>query len=162
MKIQKHLLVVLLLASASVYAGDVSINMPGISVNANQNTGSNANVSVKAPGASVSAVQGNNSGKQAAPADGVRMTGNDMSKSTQCNGQPVYIQGNGNQISLSGTCPQVRVNGNDNQITVAQLGKVQVVGNDNQVKWAQALNGQKPLVQSSGNDNQVSRQTSAE
>ncbi|MFZ6870696.1 DUF3060 domain-containing protein [Undibacterium sp. Di27W] len=157
MKFQKHLLTVLLLVGASAYAGDVSVNMPGISVNANQNTGSGANVSVKAPGTSVSAVQSNSGGKQTGRADGVRMTGNDMSKSTQCNGQPVYIQGNGNQISLTGACPQVHVNGNENQVTIAQLGKVQLVGNDNQVKWTQALNGQEPQVQSSGNDNQVSR-----
>lgn len=157
MNLKKHLLTTLLLAGTSAYAGDVSVNMPGISVNANQNTGSNANVSVKVPGTSVSAVQSNSGGKQAERADVLRMTGNDMSKSTQCNGQPVYIQGNGNQISLTGSCPQVRVNGNENQVTVAQLGKVQVVGNDNQVKWAQALNGQEPQVQTSGNDNQVSR-----
>jgi|GEM_PF-1470928 len=157
MKFQKHLLAVLLLASASAYAGDVSVNMPGISVNANQNNGSNANVSVKAPGASVTAVQGNTGGKQTSRVDGVRITGNDMSKSTQCNGQPVYIQGNDNQINLTGACPQVHVNGNENKVTVAQLGKVQVVGNDNQVKWTQALSGQEPQVQSSGNDNQVSR-----
>ncbi|MEH6461916.1 DUF3060 domain-containing protein [Chitinimonas sp. JJ19] len=160
MAIQKHMLAVLLLAGSSAYnacAGDVSVNMPGISVKA-QDNGANAIVNVKTPGASVNAVQGNGPGKQARRVDGGRIMGNDMSKSTSCNGQPVSIQGNGNQISLSGACPQVNVSGNENQITIEQLGKVQVVGNDNQVRWAQALNGQKPQVQSSGNDNQISRQ----
>ena len=158
---QKHLLAVLLLAGTSAYAGDVSVNLPGISVKTNQDTGSNANVSVKAPGVSVNATQGNTGGKPVARADGGRIVGNDMSTSTQCNGQPVSIQGNGNQISLGGACPQVNVNGNENQVTVEQLGKVQVMGNDNQVRWAQALHGQKPQVQSSGNDNQISKQNSA-
>lgn len=146
---------VLLLAGSYAYAGDVSVNMPGISVKA-QDNGGKANVQM--PGVSVNAAQGNAAGKQAGRADGGRIVGNDMSKATQCNGQPVSIQGNGNQITLSGACPQVSLNGNENQITVEQLGKVQVVGNDNQVRWAQALNGQKPQVQSSGNDNQISRQ----
>ncbi|MFZ6731845.1 DUF3060 domain-containing protein [Undibacterium sp. Ji42W] len=164
MTIQKHIVTVLLLAGSSAYdayAGDVSVSLPGISVKA-QDNGANTNVNVRAPGASVNAVQGNGNGngpgKQAGRIDGGRIMGNDISKSTQCNGQPVNIQGNGNQIILNGVCPQVSVNGNENQVTIEQLGKVQVVGNDNQVRWAQALNGAKPQVQSSGNDNQISRQ----
>ncbi len=85
MTIRKHVfLAVLLLAGSYAYAGDVSVNMPGISVKA-QDNGGKANVQI--PGVSVNAAQGNAAGKQAGRGDGGRIVGNDMSKATQCNGQ---------------------------------------------------------------------------
>src|ERR1700733_3017207 len=87
------------------------------------------------------------------------------------------IAGNGNTITLTGTCTKISVMGNDNVIIVASAKEVSVMGNTNKVtigetdsiramgnknsvSWKKGITDKDkgPAVQSPGKDNKISQE----
>ena len=73
------------------------------------------------------------------------------------NPAPMTISGNGNRVTLAGSCTQVVINGNKNVIVAATVGEIVANGNGNMVSWQKAIKGSRPLLRLTGNGNKVSR-----
>lgn len=91
------------------------------------------------------------------PGMGRVLAGNDSRQSLTCKGDAMTISGNGNRVTLAGSCTQVVINGNKNVIVAATVGEIVANGNGNMVSWQKAIKGSRPLLRLTGNGNKVSR-----
>jgi hypothetical protein len=80
-------------------------------------------------------------------------------KSIDCRGRGVSVMGNGNTLTLRGTCRKVDVKGNDNVISVEAVQAIETTGNHNRVTWSRAADGESPTTSDLGNGNAIQRAT---
>jgi len=80
-------------------------------------------------------------------------------KSIDCRGRGVSVMGNGNTLTLRGTCRKVDVKGNDNVISVEAVQAIETTGNHNRVTWSRAADGDSPTTSDLGNGNAIQRAT---
>jgi hypothetical protein len=82
---------------------------------------------------------------------------NQQVKTMDCEGRAVSVQGNGNRLTLKGTCGPVTVGGNDNILDVGATTWIDTSGNRNVVKYRGLVNDKAPRITSGGTGNRVSR-----
>ncbi len=82
---------------------------------------------------------------------------NQQVKSMDCEGRAVSVQGNGNRLTLRGTCGPVTVGGNENILDVGSTTRIDTSGNRNVVKYRELVNDKAPIVTSGGTGNRVSK-----
>ncbi len=82
---------------------------------------------------------------------------NQQVKTMDCEGRAVSVQGNGNRLTLKGTCGPVTVGGNDNILDVGATTWIDTSGNRNVVKYRELVNDKAPRITSGGTGNRVSR-----
>jgi hypothetical protein len=82
---------------------------------------------------------------------------NQQVKTMECEGRAVSVQGNGNRLTLKGTCGPVTVGGNDNILDVGATTWIDTSGNRNVVKYRELVNDKAPRITSGGSGNRVSR-----
>ena len=72
-----------------------------------------------------------------------------------CKDMPVSLDGNRNDVRLTGGCQRVRVAGdhNDVHVDVAPGGTIEVTGGHNDVTWRQTAPGPKPELKDTGASN---------
>lgn len=80
-------------------------------------------------------------------------------RSIDCRGRGVSVMGNGNTLTLRGTCRKVDVKGNDNIISVEAVQAIETTGNHNRVTWSRAADGESPTTSDLGNGNAIQRAT---
>jgi len=80
-------------------------------------------------------------------------------RTIDCRGRGVSVMGNGNTLTLRGTCRKVDVKGNDNIISVEAVQAIETTGNHNRVTWNRAADGQSPSTSDLGNGNAIQRAT---
>ena len=81
------------------------------------------------------------------------------SRTIDCRGRGVSVMGNGNTLTLRGTCRKVDVKGNDNIISVEAVQAIETTGNHNRVTWNRAAEGESPTTSDLGNGNAIRRAT---
>jgi hypothetical protein len=69
----------------------------------------------------------------------------------------VFIDGNGNTITLSGECLTVALNGSSNTVMIEAVASILLNGDGNQVIWQRALTGSSPTVVRLGANNTVAQ-----
>jgi hypothetical protein len=67
------------------------------------------------------------------------------------------VTGNGNRLTLRGTCGLVSVAGNENILEVGATARIDTSGNRNVVRYRDLLDDKAPVVSSGGSGNRVSR-----
>jgi len=82
---------------------------------------------------------------------------NQQVKTMDCEGRAVSVQGNGNRLTLKGTCGPVTIGGNDNILDVGATTWIDTSGNRNVVKYRELVNDKAPRITSGGTGNRVSR-----
>jgi hypothetical protein len=82
---------------------------------------------------------------------------NQQVKSMDCEGRAVSVQGNGNRLTLRGTCGPVTVGGNENILEIGSTTRIDTSGNRNVVKYRELVNDKAPVVTSGGTGNRVSK-----
>jgi hypothetical protein len=82
---------------------------------------------------------------------------NQQVKTMDCEGRAVSVQGNGNKLTLKGTCGPVTVGGNDNILDVGATTWIDTSGNRNVVRYRELVNDKAPRITSGGTGNRVSR-----
>jgi hypothetical protein len=80
-------------------------------------------------------------------------------RTIDCRGRGVSVMGNGNTLTLRGTCRKVDVKGNDNIISVEAVQAIATTGNHNRVTWNRATEGESPSTSDLGNGNAIQRAT---
>jgi hypothetical protein len=81
----------------------------------------------------------------------------DLKTTQDCgDGKAVNINGNRNDITLTGSCGHLSLNGRGNTVHVAEVAAIDMAGHDNTLTWERGRNGAKPAVQIVGGaDNRV-------
>jgi hypothetical protein len=120
-------------------------------------------------------------GEQASPAPKERpapppivVRGNGESKSYDCKGaaiavdgdenhlslrncSKVMVNGNENDLRLEENCPALSIPGNDNVVAAGKVETISILGNENTVTWTSDSPGRKPSISNLGSGNSVSR-----
>jgi hypothetical protein len=110
----------------------------------------------KAPAVKASA--GKASGAAAAgPA--VVVSDEKSTRTIDCRGRGVTVMGNGNTLTLRGTCGKIDVKGNENIIAADTVSSIGTTGNNNRVTWSRAADGDTPGTSDLGNGNVIRRGT---
>ena len=81
------------------------------------------------------------------------VSGHDLRRTLNCNGNNVVIDANDSVLTLLGECNEVEVNGASNSITIDVVASIVVNSADNVVRWKKAAKGDKPRIvdESKGN-----------
>jgi hypothetical protein len=76
-----------------------------------------------------------------------------------CDGRPIDIASDRNDMTLTGPCQFVSVSGahNDVYIDVTPGGTIQITGDHNDVSWRQIQRGPRPNLQDRGESNTFHR-----
>jgi hypothetical protein len=98
-------------------------------------------------------------GGAAAAGPAVVVADEKATRSIDCRGRGVTVQGNGNTLTLRGTCGKLDVQGNENIISVDTVHAVSTTGNKNRVTWTRAADGETPDTSDLGNGNVIRRGT---
>ena len=69
--------------------------------------------------------------------------------------QDVTVQGDGNKVTIKGTCHALSLSGDHNHVSVASVASLALSGSSNQVSWAKASGGEKPQITDLGKNNEV-------
>jgi hypothetical protein len=85
----------------------------------------------------------------------VQYTTSRTKQTVPCDGRPIDIAGDRNDMTLTGSCQYVRVSGahNDTYIDVTPGGTIEVTGDHNDVSWRQIQPGPHPNLQDRGESN---------
>jgi hypothetical protein len=94
-----------------------------------------------------------------ASAGTLRVQSSGVTRTIECKGRSVQIDGSSNDITLLGDCPSVVVNGTGQDVKVERAGSIRVAGVGNTVVWGEALEGNRPRVRSAGINNSVRQGT---
>jgi hypothetical protein len=113
------------------------------------------------PSTSASASKGEaaKAAKPAASAAPVVVSDEKSTRTIDCRGRGITVMGNGNTLTLRGTCRKVDVQGNDNIISVDAVQAIETTGNHNRVTWNRAAEGETPSTSDLGNGNAIRRAT---
>ena len=85
----------------------------------------------------------------------VQYTTSRTKQTAPCDGRPIDIAGDRNDMTLTGPCQFVRVSGahNDIYIDVTAHGTIEITGDHNDVSWRQIQPGPHPNLQDRGQSN---------
>jgi hypothetical protein len=85
----------------------------------------------------------------------VQYTTSRTKQTVPCDGRPIDIAGDRNDMTLTGSCQYVRVSGAHNDIytDVTPGGTIEVTGDHNDVSWRQSQPGPPPNLQGRGESN---------
>jgi hypothetical protein len=137
----------------TVGSGDKKVSMGA--------SGDGASVSARkgepAPARPASSARGSSSAPSTGVGTPILVPINQQVKTMECEGRAVSIQGNGNRLTLKGTCGPVTVGGNDNILDVGATTWIDTSGNRNVVKYRELVNDKAPRITSGGSGNRVSR-----
>ena len=77
----------------------------------------------------------------------------------QCNGEPIQLDGDRTELTLSGACQFVRVTGahNDIETDIVAGGTIEITGAHNDVTWRQIDSGPAPQLLNKGESNTFHR-----
>jgi hypothetical protein len=106
-----------------------------------------------------SAAQKSSGSSSSSSAPPVVVSDEKATKTIDCRGRGVSVMGNGNTLTLRGTCRKVDVKGNDNIISVEAVQAIETTGNHNRVTWNRAAEGESPSTSDLGNGNAIQRAT---
>lgn len=82
---------------------------------------------------------------------------NGLTKTIDCGGGKVSVNGNDNKITVTGSCRELSVMGNQNSVVIESVSLISVMGNQNKVVWKRAEGQKKPSVNNLGNKNSVKK-----
>jgi hypothetical protein len=82
---------------------------------------------------------------------------NALTKTIDCAGGKVSVNGNDNKITVTGSCRELSVMGNQNSVTIESVSLISVMGNQNKVVWKRAEGQKKPSVNNLGVKNSVKK-----
>jgi hypothetical protein len=82
---------------------------------------------------------------------------NQQVRTMECEGRAVSVSGNGNRLTLRGTCGPISVGGNENILKVGSTTRIDTSGNRNVVTYSDVVNDKAPTVTSGGTGNRVSK-----
>lgn len=85
----------------------------------------------------------------------VQYTTSRTKQTVQCDGRPIDIASDRNEMTLTGPCQFVRVSGAHNDIysDVIAGGTIEITGDHNDVTWRQIQPGPRPNLQDRGQNN---------
>ena len=85
----------------------------------------------------------------------VQYTTSRTKQTVSCDGRPIDIASDRNDMTLTAPCQFVRVSGahNDIYIDVAPGGTIEITGDHNDVSWRQVQPGPRPILQDRGQSN---------
>ena len=89
----------------------------------------------------------------------VQYTTSRTKQTVPCDGRPIDIASDRNEITLTGPCQFVRVSGAHNDIytDVTPTGTIEITGDHNDVSWRQVQPGPGPNLQDRGQNNTFHR-----
>lgn len=93
----------------------------------------------------------------AAPVLAEDVNDNKLTKTIDCAGGKVSVNGNENKITVTGACSELNVMGNQNSVIIESVGLISVMGNQNKIVWKRAEGQKKPSVNNLGNKNSVKK-----
>ena len=72
-----------------------------------------------------------------------------------CDGNPIELEGDRTELTLTGSCRFVRISGSHNDISldVVPAGTIEVTGGHNDVSWRQTQAGPRPNLDDRGDGN---------
>lgn len=88
--------------------------------------------------------------------DLISVTGSNITRTFEANGQDLVISGKGNRLKVRGRVHGLSVTGQDNSVQIENSLIVDVKGNGNSVLYA----GATPVITKTGDNNQVTRSKS--
>jgi len=74
----------------------------------------------------------------------------------------VMINGDRNEVSITGVCGQIMINGHGNKVTAVAAAEIVLYGTQNEVTYTKIANGKRPIVTDSSGSNTVSKVAAAE
>ena len=83
------------------------------------------------------------------------ISGHDLRKTVNCNGNDVVVDANDSELILKGQCNEVRVNGSTNTITIDVVASIVLDSADNTVRWKKAARGDNPKIVDRSTGNKV-------
>lgn len=86
----------------------------------------------------------------------IRVTGIEQSRSIECDGRGVIVEGTDHDLTFTGGCASLKLTGTSSKISIdlAPGASVSVTGTDQTVRWRSA---KPPKVSVTGVDNSVSK-----
>jgi hypothetical protein len=90
------------------------------------------------------------------PAD-VTIDENQIKRAIDCKGGGVTINGDKNQLTLTGQCSTLKVNGNENIVSVEAVAEISTWGNRNNVTWRRGAGGKPPKISNPGTANNIKK-----
>jgi hypothetical protein len=94
------------------------------------------------------------SGRRAAA---VVISNNEQTRTIDCTGGNVTVDGNVNTLSLTGECQNVEINGNENTVRIEAAAAISVAGNQNRVTWRRGVGSASPRISNLGTANSIAR-----
>ena|SRR5215471_13662087 len=81
-----------------------------------------------------------------------------IKRTIDCKGGGVTINGDKNQVTLTGQCSTLRVNGNENIAKVEAVAEITTWGNRNKVTWTRGAGGKPPKISNPGTANIIKKE----
>jgi len=121
--------------------------------------GESGKIEAQTEGQSVALGEGSIVGRTTGRSGGAKIviSDNRLTKTIECAGRDVSIDGNFNTLSLLGECQTVQVAGNGNLVRIEAAAAIETMGTRNTVTWERGLAGKSPAVENLGNDNSISK-----
>lgn len=139
--------------------------LPGLAQTAEGDQGITINIpqiKVDIPGVGVTTTAG-----------GMQIMENHLTKTIECNNEPVNIMGNHNNLTIKGTCtgvqvlgnhntitidttPNLEVGGNHNTVTATTVDAIALMGNYNNLTWTKGTE-KDPTISNLGNKNNIAK-----
>ena len=92
--------------------------------------------------------------------DRISINGYEMRSSSACSKfNRVQVNGDSNEVTVSGVCRQIMVNGDANKIRIDAAVEIVFNGSDNVVQHRRYVNGKQPIVVENRSGNVVERGT---
>ena len=80
-----------------------------------------------------------------------------IKRTIDCKGGGVTINGDKNQVTLTGQCSTLKVNGNENIVNVEAVAEISTWGNRNNVTWRRGAGGKPPKISNPGTANNIKK-----
>jgi hypothetical protein len=121
--------------------------------------GESGKITAQTEGESVTLSEGSIVGRTTGRSGGAKIviSDNRLTKTIECAGRDVSIDGNLNALSFLGECGSVEVSGNGNVVRIEAAAAIETLGNRNTVTWERGLAGKNPAVSNLGTGNSISR-----
>lgn len=82
------------------------------------------------------------------------VVGSNESKTYDCRGGSLTVEGGSNVISLR-NCTELIVDGGDNTIDAGVVDAIEVSGGDNKITWSESADGRRPKITNGGEGNVI-------
>jgi hypothetical protein len=89
--------------------------------------------------------------------DAITVNGYEKRRLTCAKFNRVAVNGERNEVTITGPCSQMMINGDNNTVKMDAAAEIVINGEHNKVEYARYANGKRPFVTDNGGDNAIEK-----